>query len=112
MFEVGEVAVPDKTVDVGSRTVTRLGAVIAHAGANFSEIHSCLDLLLYYLDRAFTLEPLTHPSFLDGRVGRIVSRGRVIGLLGEVHPEALEFWQIGVPAVTLELEIDRLLDEA
>jgi phenylalanyl-tRNA synthetase beta subunit len=36
----------------------------------------------------------------------------VIGLLGEVHPEALEFWQIGVPAVTLELEIDRLLDEA
>ena len=112
MFEVGEVAVPDKTVDLGSRTVTKLGAVIAHAGANFSEIHSCLDLLLYYLDRPFTLEPLTHPSFLDGRVGRIVSRGRVIGLLGEVHPEALELWQIGVPAVTLELEIDRLLDEA
>ena len=112
MFEVGEVAVPDETVDVGSRTVTKLGAVIAHAGANFSEIHSCLDLLLYYLDRAFTLEPLAHPSFLDGRVGRIVSRGRVIGLLGEVHPEALELWQIGVPVVTLELEIDRLLDEA
>ncbi len=112
MFEVGEVAVPDATVAVGSRTVTMLGAVIAHAGANFSEIHSCLDLLLYYLDRPFTLEPLAHPSFLDGRVGRIVSRGRVIGLLGEVHPEALELWQIGVPVVALELEIDRLLDEA
>ena len=112
MFEVGEVAVPDGTVDVGSRTMTMLGAVIAHAGANFSEIHSCLDLLLYYLDRPFTLEPLAHPSFLDGRVGKIVSHGRVIGLLGEVHPEVLEHWQIGVPAVALELEIDRLLDEA
>lgn len=112
MFEVGEVAVPDKAVDVGSRTVTVLGAVMAHAGAHFSEIHSCLDLLLYYLDRPFTLEPVAHPSFLDGRAGQIVSGGRVIGLLGELHPEVLEQWQIGVPAVALELEIDRLLDEA
>lgn len=112
MFEVGEVAVPDKTVDVGSRTVTTLGAVIAHAEANFSEIHSCLDLLLYYLNRPFTLEPLAHPSFLDGRAGKIVSHGRTIGLLGEVHPEVLEHWQIGVPVVALELEIDRLLEEA
>ncbi|MGZ9188803.1 MAG: phenylalanine--tRNA ligase subunit beta, partial [Nitrospira sp.] len=62
--------------------------------------------------RSFTLEPLAHPSFLDGRVGKIVSHGRVIGLLGEVHPEVLEHWQSGVPAVALELEIDRLLDEA
>jgi phenylalanyl-tRNA synthetase beta subunit len=29
-----------------------------------------------------------------------------------VHPEVLEHWQIGVPVVALELEIDRLLDEA
>jgi phenylalanyl-tRNA synthetase beta chain len=112
MFEVGEVAVPDQAVDMGSRTVTVLGAVVAHAGAHFSEIHSCLDLLLYYLDRPFSLEPLAHPSFLDGRAGRIVSGGRVIGLLGELHPEVLEQWQIGVPAVSLEVEIDRLLDEA
>ena len=112
MFEVGEVAIPDKALDVGSRTVTKLGAVIAHAEANFSEVHSCLDLLLYYLDRPFALEPLPHPSFLNGRVGKIVSHGRMIGLLGEVHPEVLEHWQIGVPTVALELEIDQLLDEA
>lgn len=112
MFEVGEVAVPDEAVDLGSRTVTMLGAVIAHAGANFSEVHSCLDLLFYYLARPVTLEPLAHPSFLEGRVGRIVSHGRAIGLLGEVHPEVLEHWQIGVPVVALELEVDRLLDEA
>ena len=71
-----------------------------------------LDRLLYYLDRPFSLEPFTHPSFLDGRVGSIVSQGKRIGLLGEVHPEVLEHWQIGVPVVALELEIDRLLDEA
>jgi phenylalanyl-tRNA synthetase beta chain len=112
IFEVGEVAVPDNAMDVGSRTVTTLGAVIAHAGANFSEIHSCLDLLMYYLDRLFTLEAVNHPSFLDGRVGNILSHGRTIGLVGEVHPEVLDHWQIGVPVVALELEIDRLLEEA
>jgi phenylalanyl-tRNA synthetase beta chain len=41
-----------------------------------------------------------------------VVNGQAIGLLGELHPEVLEHWQIGVPAVALELEIDRLLDEA
>lgn len=112
MFEVGEVAVPDEQSDVGSRTLTVLGAVIAHAGAHFSEIHSCLDLLCYYLNRPFKLEPLAHPSFLDGRAGQIISDGRQIGFLGELHPEVLEHWQIGVPAVALELVVDRLLEES
>ncbi len=110
MFEVGEVAVPEVKADIGSRTVTVLGAIIAHAGANFSEIHSCLDLLMYYLDRPFKLEPLVHPSFLEGRVGQIQCDGQRIGFLGEVHPEVLEQWQIGVPVVALELEVDRLLE--
>ncbi len=112
MFEVGEVAVPDEQSDLGSRTLTVLGAVIAHAGAHFSEIHSCLDLLFYYLNRPFKLEPLAHPSFLDGRAGQIVADGRPIGVLGELHPEVLEQWQIGVPAVALELVVDRLLEES
>jgi phenylalanyl-tRNA synthetase beta chain len=86
MFEVGEVAIPDANADVGSRTVTMLGAVIAHAGAHFSEIHSCLDLLLYYLDRPFTLEPVDHPSFLDGRAGEIVRRWTGDRVAGRVAP--------------------------
>ena len=58
----GEVAVPDASADIGSRTVTKLGAVIAHAGAHFRKF-TCLDLLLYHLDQPFTLEPVPHPSF-------------------------------------------------
>jgi phenylalanyl-tRNA synthetase beta chain len=45
------------------------------------------------------------------RAGDRMQNGRVIGLLGELHPEVLEQWQISVPAVSLELELDRLLDE-
>lgn len=110
LFEVGEVAVPDAADELGDRSVTVLGTLIAHAHANFSETHSYLDLLLFYLDRPYTLEPISHPSFLDGRAGRIVSNGRPIGLIGELHPEVLEHWQIGMPSVVFELEVDALVE--
>ncbi len=108
VFEVGEIAVPDPTDAQGARTVMALGGLIAHAGAHFSEVHSCLDLLLFYLDYPYTLEPVAHPSFLEGRAGRILMDGRPVGLIGELHPEVLEHWQIGMPCVVFELEVDSL----
>ncbi|HYM36764.1 MAG TPA: phenylalanine--tRNA ligase subunit beta [Nitrospiraceae bacterium] len=111
IFEVGEIAVPDPSDAQGARTVTALGGLIAHAGANFSEIHSCLDLLLFYLDYPYTLEPVSHPSFLEGRAGRILSHGRSVGLIGELHPEVLEHWQIGMPCAIFELEVDPLAEK-
>ena len=49
LFEVGEVARVDVEADIGSRTVLSLAAISAHPGANFSEMHSYLDLLMYYM---------------------------------------------------------------
>jgi phenylalanyl-tRNA synthetase beta chain len=108
VFEVGESAVPEPAQESGSRTVTVLGALIAHAGATFSAAHSCLDFLFFHLDQPYTLEPIAHPSFLDGRAGRIVSKGRPLGVIGELHPEVLEAWEITMPCAAFELEIDRL----
>jgi phenylalanyl-tRNA synthetase beta chain len=110
LFEAGEVAIPDPSQELGSRTVTTLGAVIAHAAAHFSEIHSCLDVLFYHLGRSYSLEPLDHPSFLGGRAGRIVVDGNMIGLIGELHPEVLERWQIGVPVAAFEANLSLLTE--
>ena len=107
---MGDVAVPDAAHELGSRTVLSLGGMIAHATANFSEIHSTLDLLLYYLGVSYSLETVTHPSFLDGRVGRFAQAG-AIGVIGELHPEVLEHWQVTMPTVAFELTIDSLLEE-
>lgn len=112
MFEAGEVARPDPMEPLGSRTVTVLGGIIAHADAHFSEIHSCLDTLLYYMDQAYSLEPIQHPSFLAGRVGAIVSDGKQVGVIGELHPEVLERWQIGVPAVAFEVDLTQLAERS
>jgi len=108
MFEAGEVARHDLSQAEGSRTVMVLGGMIAHADAHFSEAHSCLDTLFYYVNQAYSLEPIQHPSFLAGRVGSIVSDGKHIGVIGELHPEVLERWQIGIPAVAFEVDLTEL----
>jgi phenylalanyl-tRNA synthetase beta chain len=111
LFEVGELARPDERSSIGSRTLTAMGVLAAHPTVSFSEVHSALDLLLYYLGLDYELKPVTHPSFMDGRVGEILVRGRGIGLIGEFHPEVLEQWQIGVPAAGLELDLTALADQ-
>jgi len=110
LFEAGDVAIPDRTHELGSRTETVLGAVMAHATAHFSEIHSCLDVLFYDLGKEYSLEPVQHPSFLEGRAGRILAAGKSLGVIGEVHPEVLEQWQIAVPVVAFEVNLSQLIE--
>ena len=112
LFEIGEVAIPDSSQELGSRTTTRLGIVIAHPHANFSEVHTCLDVLMFYLVKDYELEPLNHASFLDGRAGTILSHGQPVGLIGELHPEVLENWGISVPISVFELDVDWLCSDS
>ncbi|HEV2174884.1 MAG TPA: phenylalanine--tRNA ligase subunit beta [Nitrospira sp.] len=110
LFEAGDVAIPDRTHELGSRTETVLGAMIAHATTHFSEVHSCLDVLFYHLGKEYSLEPVQHPSFLEGRAGRIVVSGKPLGVIGEVHPEVLEQWQIAVPVVAFDVNLSQLTE--
>ena len=105
LFEVGEIARLDLNADMGSRTALSIAAISANPGANFSEIHSYLDLLMYYMVWPYELEPVTHPSFLEGRVGQIRCQGNPVGYIGEFHPEVLEAWQIDMPTSGFEFEI-------
>ena len=112
LFEIGEVAIPDSTQELGSRTAMRLGVVIAHPHANFSEVHTCLDLLMFYLVKDYALEPLSHGSFLDGRAGTILCQGQSVGMIGELHPAVLENWGISVPISVFELDVDWLCGDS
>jgi len=112
LFEAGEVAKLDSAQPLGIHTMTVLGGMIAHADAHFSEAHSCLDTLFYYVNQTYSLEPIRHPSFLSGRVGSIVSDGKQIGVIGELHPEVLERWQISVPAVAFEIDLTELAERS
>jgi len=109
LFEAGEVALPDPAAETGSRTELRLCGLCAHPDATFSESHSFLELLCFYLNKAYQLRAIAHPSFLEGRIAEVVVEDKAVGLIGELHPEVLERWQIGVPCSMFELALNPLL---
>jgi phenylalanyl-tRNA synthetase beta chain len=111
LFEIGEVAIPNLSLELGSKTIIKIAGLVAHPNANFSEIHTTLDVLMYYLLKDYTLEPTTHRSFLEGRVGKIMVDGQSIGFIGELHPEVLQAWQISMPISVFEIEVDALCRE-
>ena len=109
IFEVGEVAVFDARENMGSRTDLNLAALICHPGANFSEVHSSLDVLLYYLGQRYSLEPVEHPMFMQGRCGQIIDGKRILGIIGEVRPEVLERRQVTMPCAAFEINLDMIM---
>lgn len=109
-FEVGEVAVVDRDANMGTRTDLNAAAIISHPGANFSEMHAVLDVLLYYLGIEYRLEPVEHPLFMSGRCGRVISDGMVLGVIGEVRPEALDRRQIIMPCAAFEINLDKIAE--
>ncbi len=109
IFEIGEVAVFDKNENNGSRTELNLGALISHPSANFSEMHSTLDILFYYLGLDYSLAPADQPLFTQGRCGAILSTGVAVGFIGEIRPNVLERVQIAMPCAAFEITLDRLL---
>jgi phenylalanyl-tRNA synthetase beta chain len=109
IFEAGEVSMVDSKESMGSRTDLNLAALISHPGANFSEMHSFLDILLYYLGLEYKLEPAEHPLFLQGRCGKVVAGDIALGYIGEVRPEVLERTQITMPCAAFEINLDTIL---
>jgi phenylalanyl-tRNA synthetase beta chain len=109
IFELGEVVKRAAGSKQGSRDLRYLGAILSHPSASFSELHSFLDLLLYYLGKEYRLEPVAHPSFIEGRAGRVLIGEKECGVIGELHPQVLENWQIAMPCAGFELELPAFL---
>jgi phenylalanyl-tRNA synthetase beta chain len=111
--------VSDSTVDYGTRTIVNLTALISYPEASFSDLHSVLDILLYYslpdskqsgskkdIDGIYsnTLQKMEHSSFIKGRAANILVDNKSVGIIGEVHPKVLEDWKIRNPVVVLEIK--------
>lgn len=116
LFEVGEVAVYDPSQNMGSRTESRVGAVIASDEATFDSAQSVVYALLASLKIPFRVQPWAHPSFIEGRVGLILdNRGAPLGFLGELSPQVLTAWGVRTPIAAFELglhalyELDRMV---
>ena len=86
----------------------RLGITLCHDKVTFTQIKQILDSLMNYLNLKYTLEETEHPSFIDGRCGRITIKSKKLAYIGEIKPEVLSKFNINLPVSALEINLTEL----
>ena len=109
IFELGKITLLDGTKETKTRDEEWLAAAITHPMAGFTEIKSCLDALFMNFGLSWQIKRVSHPSFVEGRVGAAMIDRSNVGVVGEVHPQVLEEWNLENPVAAFELNIDAIL---
>jgi len=84
-----------------------VAAVCSHATSSFTEIKSYVEALLANLElKLYSVKAAEHPSFLEGRTAAVHVKNQRIGLLGEVHPEVLNNFELENPVSAFEINLE------
>lgn len=82
----------------------------AQRPADFFDIKGDLeDLFALTQDNSFEFVPGNHPALHPGRCAEIRSKGKLVGYLGELHPELQQTLELPVPAYLFELALAGIL---
>lgn len=104
-FEIGVVVEPG----LPPRDRMRMGLMIMDDEVGYEDIQAAVYSILRILDVEFTVEPYSHPVFIEGRSARIILPGMgAAGVLGEVSPEVLQRLEISFPVAVAELDLEVL----
>ncbi len=111
IFEIGDVIELAPLSETGAKTMRRLGIMMCHSKANFSEMKSLVESILSNLNiKDYKLEESKLPCFIHGRAAKIVIKNRDLGRFGEIHPEVISNWELEMPAAACEICVDLLFD--
>jgi len=111
IFEVGKATLIDESRETKTVSESKLAVALAHPRVTFTEAKEILESAMRHLGFEYGLEEIEHPSFIPGRVGRIIVNGKEIGIIGEIHPAVLENWGIEMPVAAFELFLRPLYRE-
>lgn len=110
VFEVSDVIRICEKAETRSERRLHVAAVSSHPSANFTEMRSYLEALLANLGLAdWKVKAARHPSFLRGRVAAIHVKRRKIGVVGEIHPEVLNNFELENPTCAFEIDLEEVL---
>jgi len=110
VFELGDVVVPDDGQETRATDRRKLACATASAEAGYQAIASVLDAAMRNLGFSYELRPSDHSSFIHGRCADVLLNESAVGVVGEVSPQVLEHWGIGVPVSAFEVDISALLE--
>ncbi|MEM3549776.1 MAG: phenylalanine--tRNA ligase subunit beta [Candidatus Bathyarchaeia archaeon] len=110
LFEVSDVAKINYKLETRCERRLHAVAVSSHSTANFTEIKSFCEALLANLGlKEWQIKPYRHQSFLDGRTAAIHVGKRLLGFLGEIHPEVLNNFELENPTTAFEIDLELLI---
>jgi len=106
VFEIGRVYVRTK---IGVAESWRLGCLVAHSQASYSEAKMYLESLCRTLaGRELTAKVSQHWAFAAGRCAAVSTDDGLVGYVGELKPEAVDAFRLRVPVSGFELDLSSL----
>jgi phenylalanyl-tRNA synthetase beta chain len=109
LFEASDVGKMNKRIETMCERRLHVAAVSSHSTANFTEIKSVVEAFLASLGLKWQVKEAKHPSFLEGRTAAVYVKGKLLGILGEIHPEVLNHFELENPTSAFEIDLDLLL---
>ncbi len=110
IFEIGKVF-ESKNNEITEKE----NIAVAVTPGNFTDLKQILNYLFQMIEKEITLEEPENKEFpghfIDGRVAKIILKGKIIGYLGEIHPKILRNWKMKMPVALMEICLDDVFEE-
>lgn len=108
IFDIGKCFKENPKTETNTEEFYRLGVVLCDADNDFTRAKQILDYLMRMLELDYKVEDTEHPSFIPGRVGRVVVGKQKVAYIGEISPAVLENWDIEMPVSGFELNLTEI----
>lgn len=105
IFEIGDVCIISEESETGVKDIRKIACGVMDAKASYAEIKSVLETLAREMGLQLSFKPSERPAFLLGRVATLCCAEKEIGIIGEIHPEVLEKFDLFLPVVFFEIKI-------
>ena len=107
-FEIGTVFEENTKEETGVKEQTNLCISSCGENTSFTTIKQQLDILLNSLNLEYTLERDEIMFMLEGRTAKIKIGKEQIGIIGEIHPKILNYYELDFPVSLLEIDVNKI----
>jgi phenylalanyl-tRNA synthetase beta chain len=110
IFGFGTVFSKDESQETGILEEDCLAITLCNELSDYTSARKVLECLLGSIDVSYRIDSTDHPSFIPGRVARLMVGSSKIGFFGELHPAVLKNWGLELPVAAIELNLSKLFD--
>ncbi len=111
IFEVGDIVFYDPEAETSATRRLHIATAITDREVGFTEIKTIAETLLRELGcEKWKFHPVSYPSFIEGRAADVEADGKMIGKIGEIHPEVLNDFDLEYPIGAFEYDLEPFLE--